>query len=376
VQSPASFHYSFFVVGQESVMKKRGFSLVELLVVIAIIGVLVALLLPAVQAAREAARRMQCGNNMKQIGIGLQNYHDTFNSLPYGSRAKRVGGQPSALSANIAGPSWYVGMLPFCEQKNLYDLIDGLEKATNINYAANSSATTSVMNKAHNQKIAWMLCPSSPLPQTETLSTMILTVPSYVGISGANQVNLNTTSATGEISFTETRTATVNGGTASQGGLLVHNQAFNMSACTDGTSNTIIASEASDYFYNGGITRVRVDGSVSGLGPTNVGGWWFLGGSNEGATFGPGATTTTSTAYNLRTIGYNQTGTSAVGWNGKNPVATLAAANPNSPLISAHPAGVMAVFLDGHVQLLSKSIPYAVMKRLATRDDGQQIQEF
>src|SRR4051812_8095413 len=98
-------------------MKKRGFTLVELLVVIAIIGVLVALLLPAVQAAREAARRMQCSNNLKQIGLSLQNYHDVYQSLPYGARARFVNTNNNTPNGQNYGPSWLVSVLPFCEQK-------------------------------------------------------------------------------------------------------------------------------------------------------------------------------------------------------------------------------------------------------------------
>src|SRR4051812_24244738 len=110
-------------------MRRKAFTLVELLVVIAIIGVLVALLLPAVQAAREAARRMQCSNALKQIGLGLQNYHDTFQSLPYGARARFVNiSSSNPVGANGAsqnwGPSWYVAILPFCEQKPLSDLLE------------------------------------------------------------------------------------------------------------------------------------------------------------------------------------------------------------------------------------------------------------
>lgn len=99
-------------LGPSTLPARRGFTLVELLVVIAIIGVLVALLLPAVQAAREAARRMQCGNNFKQTGLAIHNYHDTFRRLP-----------PGALWYEGKG-SILVHILPFVEQQTLYQKID------------------------------------------------------------------------------------------------------------------------------------------------------------------------------------------------------------------------------------------------------------
>ena len=103
--------------------KKRAFTLVELLVVIAIIGILIALLLPAVQAAREAARRMQCTNHLKQIGLGLHNYHDANKSLPNGARSTNT---------------WAFCIWPFIEQGNLYDQIDwtlGLNQGANCRLA-------------------------------------------------------------------------------------------------------------------------------------------------------------------------------------------------------------------------------------------------
>jgi len=93
---------------------RRGFTLVELLVVIAIIGILVALLLPAIQAAREAARRTQCTNNLKQIGLALQNYHDTHRSFPYGSYNLRET-WPST------GSNWRALILQFMEQGPVYE---------------------------------------------------------------------------------------------------------------------------------------------------------------------------------------------------------------------------------------------------------------
>jgi prepilin-type N-terminal cleavage/methylation domain-containing protein len=92
---------------------RRGFTLVELLVVIAIIGVLVALLLPAVQAAREAARRSSCSNNLKQIGIATHNFHDTYNVFP-----------PLRIAGAEGWASYWVLIMPYMEQKNVYDSWD------------------------------------------------------------------------------------------------------------------------------------------------------------------------------------------------------------------------------------------------------------
>ncbi len=94
----------------DRVSRAKGFTLVELLVVVAIIGILISLLLPAVQAAREAARRSQCANNLKQIGIGLHNYHDTFKKFPYGWGNR--------------GTGWSLHILPFIELGNISDTID------------------------------------------------------------------------------------------------------------------------------------------------------------------------------------------------------------------------------------------------------------
>ena len=136
--------------------RRSAFTLVELLVVIAIIGVLVALLLPAVQAAREAARRSSCTNNMKQLGIALHNFHDTFNRFPPGGARDQ---QPFGTHATGGGwgSSWKVYILPYIEQNAIYDkwLFDG----------ANSGYThASNMVYTNRLKIATYRCPSSPVP--------------------------------------------------------------------------------------------------------------------------------------------------------------------------------------------------------------------
>jgi len=394
-------------------MKRTAFTLVELLVVIAIIGVLVALLLPAVQAAREAARRMQCSNHMKQIGLGLQNYHDTFQSLPYGARARYVNTTGTTPANQSWGPSWYVAILPFCEQKPLSDLMEAgmLTNSQGVGITDITMAIGRLAFHANNQKIAWMLCPSSPLPQTEILragTAPTCVVPSYAGISGATNHMSNQLST--EIAFFETRlaprtsqTAAVSTGantpTTSQqswGGMLTPNECYGMSACIDGTSNTMIVSEKSDYFYSkhtGNNTgfRIRIDPSYTNAGTgTFTGGWWWLG-ANVGYTSSQGQTTW-APAYGVTTLrAYTSPApqNAIIGFNGKNinmivgstasdttVIQGIGQTQQNNPLISAHPNVVLAVFMDGHTAAITKNTPAPIVKRLATRDDGQQIGDY
>jgi len=386
-------------------MRKRAFTLVELLVVIAIIGVLVALLLPAVQAAREAARRMQCGNHLKQIGLALVNYHDVFNSLPYGARCRTIvpagtSNNGSGTGSSTWGPSWYVGILPFCEQKNLSDLIETRAILNaNCDYSNYTTAIAFPTQAAHNQKIAWMLCPSSPLPQTETVNGLIMTTPSYVGISGAYDLNATATAistagngnqqSTENPWFDERRDTHpgISGGQISGGGLLVPNECFNLAACIDGTSNTMIVSEVGDYFWGNTTTRVRVDGSFGTQGtPTGALGGRWLTGTNAQFTASNGATQAYQKIYNLNTIRswgtapahvsvqFNQKGMTSLIVNSVSApgqgIGNATNASSNAPLLSGHPNVVLAVFMDGHTQSINKTAHPAAVKKAATRDDG------
>jgi prepilin-type N-terminal cleavage/methylation domain-containing protein/prepilin-type processing-associated H-X9-DG protein len=135
----------------------RGFTLVELLVVIAIIGILVALLLPAIQSARESARRAQCVNNIKQVGIAFQNYHDTYKQLPIGAYSCCWG-------------TWQMAILPFMEEKQLADLYQFLPKNFPVfddryRYDSDPAAAPGLNPPMRNfevtsKRIATLTCPS------------------------------------------------------------------------------------------------------------------------------------------------------------------------------------------------------------------------
>ncbi|HTN75244.1 MAG TPA: DUF1559 domain-containing protein [Pirellulaceae bacterium] len=139
-----------------SIATRRGFTLVELLVVIAIIGVLVALLLPAVQSAREAARRMQCTNHLKQLALAVHNYHGTFDAIPVSMGYGAEGARPTA---NPNGKGWIVSVLPHLEQQALYDQFS-------LGFAGNFTAGSGIKNPlcrdAMKTRVSFLNCPSDP----------------------------------------------------------------------------------------------------------------------------------------------------------------------------------------------------------------------
>jgi len=156
---------------------RLGFTLIELLVVIAIIGVLIALLLPAVQQAREAARRSQCLNNLKQIGLALHNYHDAFNVLPPGARRSRDG-----ANTIEAWGSWGIHsmLLPYLDQTATADL---------LNYDANSYRNDGTCNgyvnwTAMSTRINGFLCPSDATKDVGTYNGFRNAGNNYVGSNG------------------------------------------------------------------------------------------------------------------------------------------------------------------------------------------------
>lgn len=220
------------------VPRGRGFTLVELLVVIAIIGVLVALLLPAVQAAREAGRRTQCFNNLKQMGLGLHNYHDLNKTLPRGGSGVASLTIPAARAR--ACLSWGAAILPGMEQMALYESINQQEPYL---HADNTAAGQTVL--------AVFLCPTAPnaellRPNGDTPNSVTKYAISDYGANWGERSLRCYPSLNCQNNYAD------QGDTTGQGrGVLLmgHERLIGMKDVTDGTSHTIAVGESPEGLH-------------------------------------------------------------------------------------------------------------------------------
>jgi len=333
----------------------RGFTLVELLVVIAIIGVMVGLLLPAVQAAREAARRMACTNNFKQFGLGLHNYHDTFKVLP-----PRQGGSQTGTVNNGSRLNGLVGLLPFIEQAPLYDSIAG---------PLTIGATT--------------YPPMGPVPWTGGYTPWLAQVPMFICPSEAMH---RSSDAIGKHSYKFCSGDSLNVNTALPRGVFGYYSRVGFKDILDGTSNTIFMSERA-------FPMSGTDINNTGTGPNLS------------------LPTECNAQFDRVTLLY---ATGNQDWSGRrwcDGGGGFAGFNtilpPNSPSCahnnhdaqngfysasSRHPGGVHILLADGATRFVSDSIdtgnqavnanvtggasPYGIWGRLGTRAAGETIGEY
>ncbi|MEW4564472.1 DUF1559 domain-containing protein [Bremerella sp. JC770] len=338
-------------------VSRPGFTLVELLVVIAIIGVLIALLLPAVQQAREAARRLQCNNQLKQLGLAIHNYHDTYGVLPPG----RMGPSESWDASNPTGRySAHVRLLPFLEQSAAYDAI-----AANPKPAWTSGGGNGVL-------IPGLQCPSAP------------SVPFPI----TNLPYTNYVVNHGDISYHLYEEESVRG-------MFGAEHVFGFRDVTDGLSNTAMMSETIQWYDNGSGQPANGLGAVLRIqtqSATNCFAYW-RGNRFDETTYG------TSTNVNSRDRspgGRWSDGTMAItSYNHTLPPNSAVCADYAGnqgilPPRSLHPGGVNLLSGDGSVRFISENIDagavgsqsrtqpnqHGVWGAIATRDWGEVVGEL
>ena len=315
-------------------MKRRGFTLIELLVVIAIIAVLIALLLPAVQSAREAARRSQCVNNLKQLGLAIQNYHDVNNVIPPSSNAYNVTVTPRV------GPdfSMKARLLPFLEQANIFN-------ALNMSWLTNDPHN----DTARVAKIGTFVCPSeSNSPTTVDACT---NYPNNIGTWYKNNGGMcdgpfhkmTDNSLGGPCSFAK---------------------------ITDGLSNTVIFSEwiqgeinsprhGKQQIYSGSIPEVatplpqlqQLCMAAKNIAFTQKGKTWLLQYDNRGGGYSHVMMPNTKSCWFVQDETFR----------------TLVGANSN------HSGGVNVAMLDGSVRFVKDSVAPATWWAIATTSGGEII---
>ncbi len=317
-----------------------GFTLVELLVVIAIIGVLIALLLPAVQQAREAARRMECKNNMKQIGLAMHNYHDSLGSFPPGAisttpTADHNLGNSGSWSADMSRAPWTVLILPYVEESALHDSFDfgkTFAWAFNQNLSVHgASSYDSSNNNNHIYQTKSMpkyICPSFTTGRFPTLS--------YHAICGGGPTPNDQDQYNGHNGYS--------GRVYFNNGVFWRNSKTRFADITDGTTNVLIVGET--IYSMKGNTCCEMTTWASGYRHTG----------NDPLLVG------TSAAVRQINSGPDVNG---------NQVNTFNYVT--STFGSEHPGGAQFVLGDGSVQFLSEVIDINAYRQMAVRGDGLPI---
>lgn len=322
---------SYFQVG-----KRAGFTLVELLVVIAIIGILIALLLPAVQAAREAARRSDCTNKLKQLGLALHNHHDTYRQFPAGSVLGN--GTTQDCKASGRGAPWTVMILPFMELNNLYDQVD-----LNAEFVcSNAESPSSGANRAvWDTSVEAYHCPSFPGSSPEENHS------NYYGVMGGGPDGDRACSSS-------------NSGRAFyDNGVLFQNSKMRFRDVTDGSSSTFMVGESRYQLLDGG----RGDSHWLGWASTIRGG-----GSSVTGVLAAAQLPINICDGDCHGDKYDTTFDSA-GGQYKVPDG-LGQGLHQRTFGSFHPGGCLFTMTDGSVHFVAETIDQATYFNLAIRNDG------
>lgn len=322
---------------------QRGFTLIELLVVIAIIAILIALLLPAVQQAREAARRSSCKNNLKQLGIALHNYHDTFTKFPQG--------QFQIQGANSwEGHGIFVDLLPYVDQAPLYEqwnMSATFLAGANINLA--------------NQKIPVYKCPTD------------------LSYSGAEP----------GVNYAGCGGSTVNIWSSDSNGIFPRLRSKDMGSIIDGTTNVIAFSEllVGDNSQAGvsdaDIVQQGTPPTFANVNfPTQAEILSAEAGCNALSTTGAASLSQNGRHWSSPHPSQSRFNTTAPpNWSGRTCAfggAFGQAADRNGiyPARSRHTGGVQACLGDGSVRFISENIDLLTWQRLGAADDGNPVGEF
>ena len=347
---------------------RRGFTLVELLVVIAIIGILIALLLPAVQAARESARRSQCVNNLKQIGLAAQNYHDTLRTFPpAGLNYGAIEGVPVVAYNNIMNTSGFVLMLPFMEQQPLYDKFNKNVAACSSTYTGGSpgtpgpypiagsplTPTTSGNDTVVSTQLPVFLCPSDDGTRTMAAGAAY-GITSTDTLLGAKTSYEFSTKPGDEINYPNGwQTWYANNGYMQYRALSGMNSNATTTVCQDGTTNTVAFIETPLMVYNG-----------------NGNAWGYRGWVMYGVTL-----------YDNRTKFPIQSlcGTQVINcWTYSTTAASYQPGRVASWGMSGslHPGGCNVVLADGSVRFLSEVTDFNILGWLCDTSDGASVGSF